>query len=276
MIAACLKWVDRRPQVGALDGVVTVDPRRATMSDADAAALEWALRCGDAWDEPVLALTAGPDGAEAVLRDALACGAAQAVRVDLGPTRGSAVVGRALAAVLREHDVSTVWCGDHSVDRGSGSVPAYLAAELRVRQALGLVGVEIGRGGDLVVLRRLDAGRRERLRLHGGVLSVEGAAAPLRRASLAGALAAPTVVIDVRRAPDASDGATPVLRPFRPRARALPAPRGTSSLDRIVELLDAGTGASHTEVVVVDPPAAADRLLAALTAWGYQSAPARR
>jgi electron transfer flavoprotein beta subunit len=273
MIAACIKWVDRRPQVDPLDGVVTVDPRRGTMSDADAAALEWALRCGDAWDEPVLALTAGPDGAASVLRDALACGAARAVQIDLSPTSASRVVAAAIAGVLREHRVATVWCGDHSIDRGSGSVPAYLAAEMGTAQALGLIDVEVRERADLVVLRRLDGGRRERLRVRGGVLSVEGASAPLRRAALAAALAAGTGTIEVHRGPPAEDGTPALLRPFRPRARALAAPHGASALDRIVELLDVGASSSHGEVVVLDPAAAADRLLAALAAWGYEPAP---
>jgi electron transfer flavoprotein beta subunit len=274
MIAACLKAVDRRPEISAADGTVTVDPRRATMSDADAAALEWALRCGDAWDEPVVAVTAGPDAADSVLRDALACGAAQGVRVDLSPTVGSADVAVAIAAVLRDLRVETVWCGDHSLDRGSGSVPAYLAAELHGVQALGLVGVEVCGPGDLVVLRRLDGGRRERLRVHRGVLSVEGSAARLRRASLADALAARTAALEVRGSSSAADGEPPVLRPFRPRPRAMPAPSGATSLDRVVELFDVGAGRAHVDVVVLDPPAAADRLLSALAAWGYEQAPA--
>ena len=47
MIAACLKWVDRRPEVDPLDAHVSTDARTAGMSAADAAALEWALRTGE-------------------------------------------------------------------------------------------------------------------------------------------------------------------------------------------------------------------------------------
>ena len=49
----------------------------------------------------------------------------------------------ALAAVLGPVGVSSVWCGDHSLDRGTGAVPAYLAAQLGLAQALGLVDVEL-------------------------------------------------------------------------------------------------------------------------------------
>jgi hypothetical protein len=104
------------------------------------------------------------------------------------------------------------------------------------------------------------------------VLSVEGATSALRRAPLPAALAARNDTIEVRRTPPADDGAPAVLRPFRPRARVLAAPHGTSALDRVVELLDVGASPSHGDVVVLDPAAAADRLLAALVAWGYQPA----
>ena len=101
------------------------------------------------------------------------------------------------AAILREAGATMVWCGDHSLDRGSGSVPAYLAAELGLAQALGLVEVEVAAGAALTGLRRLDRGRRERLALDGdGVISVEGATAQLRRASLAAARSARTATID--------------------------------------------------------------------------------
>ena len=70
-------------------------------------------------------------------------------------------------------------------------MPAFLAAELGSGQALGLVGVRAGANGTLRVVRRLDGGRREVLDAPPGtVLSVEGAAASLRRASLPAELAA--------------------------------------------------------------------------------------
>jgi electron transfer flavoprotein beta subunit len=253
---------------------VRTDPRRATTSDADAAALEWALRCGEAWDEPVLAVTAGPVGADVVVREAMAAGAERGIRVELPAATGSALVARAVSAVLRSHQVTTVWCGAHSLDRGSGSVPAYLAASLGCAQALGLVEAEIGPRAELLVLRRLDGGRRERLRLrHGGVLSVEGASSRLRRASLGATLAARAQRVEVHTpslpATTVDGSSAPLLRPYRPRARALPAPSGLRALDRIVELLDAGPSAGPAEVVALEPAAAAERILDALAAWDH-------
>jgi electron transfer flavoprotein beta subunit len=272
VIAACLKSVDRRPQVDPLDAHVSTDARTAGMSAADAAALEWALRAGEAWGQPVLAVTAGPAAADAVLREALAAGAARAIRVDLAGHADSDVVAGALAVELLGAGVTAVWCGDHSLDRGSGSVPAYLAAELGVAQALGLVEIELA-DYEVTALRRLDGGRRERLRVPGSsVLSVEGAAARLRRASLPAAMAARTAPMDVRPGPGSGLTADPILRPFRPRPRVRPAPRG-EVLERIAALTDAGAAKGHSEVVVLDPAAAAERILDALTTWGYRAPP---
>ena len=50
----------------------------------DLAALEHALRLAQRWDAQVVAATVGPGEAEAMLRDALAAGAAEALRVEPG------------------------------------------------------------------------------------------------------------------------------------------------------------------------------------------------
>src|SRR5581483_10352501 len=82
-VVACLKWVDHKPDVDPLTGAVRTDWRTAGLSDADRAALEWALRLGGEWGEPVVAVSAGPAAADAVLVDALSAGATRAVRVEL-------------------------------------------------------------------------------------------------------------------------------------------------------------------------------------------------
>ena len=62
-----------------------------------------------------------------------------------------------------------------------------------------------------------------------------------------------------------------LLRPFRPRAACSPAPPATTALDRVRALTESTAASSHGhEVVVLDPPAAADRILEALAAWGYR------
>jgi electron transfer flavoprotein beta subunit len=271
VVAACLTWSDQRPEVDPLTGTTLEDARSSRMSAADQAALEWALRSAALSGAEVLAATVGPSGADDGLRHAMACGATRAVRVDAPADLPSATVAMLLSDVVA--GAAFVWCGDYSTRRGSGSVPAFLAAHLGVAQALGLVGITVGTDRHQVV-RRLDGGRRERL-LAGApaVLSVEGSTARLRRASLRQELRARTAVVEVRAAGAASDAASPeratTIRPYRPRARALAAPRSADALDRVLALTHAGGGGGRsTEIVHLPPDEAADRILALLAEHG--------
>jgi len=271
MIAACLKWVDARAEVDRLSGSVVADPRTSGASDADLAALEWALRLGDVRGEDVVAVTVGPAEAESMLRDALAAGATRAARVDLPVDVPSADVAAAIADVVR--GASFVLCGAFSLDRGSGSVPAFVAAHLAAAQALGCVTLSPDDDGTSVTAeRRLDGGRRERVRTTGPcVMSVEGGSARLRRAPLHAVVAAHAAVIDVVRpggAPHTSGGTR--RTPFRPRARVLPAPSPElSARERILALTGALVERQPPQLLVLDPDAAADRILDQLRTWGH-------
>lgn len=278
MIAVCLKCVDHRPDVDVLTGEVRTDPRTSGASDADRAALEWALRLGEAWDQPVVALCAGPPSAEPLLREALASGASQAVRVPVAGGASSEAVAAAVAAALPS-DVEVVLCGAWSLDRGSGSVPAFLAAHLHAAQALGLIGLdfEAVRRREVRAERRLDGGRRERLRIPvPAVLSVEGGSARLRRAPLDGVLRARTAPIAVAAGHATAHGGALAAPgggvrtgPFRPRARVLPPPSADlSPRERVLALTGALTNRTPPMRLVLGPAEAADQILAQLRAWG--------
>jgi electron transfer flavoprotein beta subunit len=273
LIAACLKWVDRRPEVDPLDAAATHDRRTSGPSDADQAALEWALRLGEAWSLDVVAVTAGPTEVEPMLRAALAAGATSTTRIDLPFQAASEEVAAALVAAVPTA-VDVVVCGAWSPDRGSGSVPAYLAAGRNSRQALGLVGLAVDdtRARTVLAERRLDGGRRERLRVTApAVLSVEGGLR-LRRASLSAVLRAreaPIEVVPMTRT-FVSRRDHVATAPFRPRARVLPGP--DAALDprqRILALTGALADRDPPRLVRLDPGAAADELLEQLRAWGY-------
>ena len=140
-------------------------------------------------------MTLGPDYCDEALRELLAAGVTAAVRVDSRTDLPSRQVAHALGVAIRSfaRDEVVVVCGDASADRGSGSVPAFLADELDAAQALGLLQLTTSDGdpATMSALRRLDGGRRERLAVPApAVVSVEGAAGELRRASLAATLAA--------------------------------------------------------------------------------------
>ena len=179
-------------------------------------------------------------GRDAVLREALAGRRDAAVRVDL-PAEAPSDVGRATPwRGGHRAGADLVCCAAHySLDRGSGSVPAFLAQHLSAAQALGLVPSRPrpSRRSAIAGRRWSPAGstrrRRERLRVvgPGGALG-RGQLARLRRAPLAAALAAVARRSRCRarrrprrRAPRPADHP-----PGRtgPRARALDAPHGST------------------------------------------------
>ena len=275
MIAVCLKWTPSRLDGGPV-GPDPGDDRFAGVSPADRAALELALRLAAVTGTEVVAVAAGPVGAERTLRDALAAGATRAVRLDMPTDSDSRDVAFELAQVLG--DATVVLCGDYSLDRGSGSVPAFVAHHLAAAQALGLVAIDVDATGAtsgsdaprVHVVRRLDGGRRELLAVPMPcVLSVEGSVATLRRAPLHRVLAARSARVEVVATPPAHHhGAPAIVTSYRPRARVMPAPMG-GALDRVRSLTDAGTASTRGETIEVPPREAAARILAALREWGH-------
>ncbi len=280
-IAVCMKWVALRPDIDPISGAVSSDERWSGPSLADEAALELALQFGAARNAPVIVLTVGDTTADAMLTDALACGATSAIRIteshgDAAPT--SASVAAALAEVLRPLAPQLVFCGDWSLDRGSGSVPPFLAAELDYGQACGVVhihefasNVSSEVAPAMQVDRRLDGGRRESLTITGPtVISVEGAAAHLRRANLAGLMAAQKTPIEIRTTTKLVTSIPPIRTgPFRPRARILDSPSSTEPRQRLEVLTGAFTNRTPPIRATLDPEAAADLILTKLAEWGY-------
>lgn len=296
LVVACLRVSDLRPAVDPLDGTVTRDRLGVGLSPADGTALEHALRIGDAWSARVVALCVGPESVEPVLRDVAALGVS-VVRVPLGDegdghryvselAEDERGLARTLVAALAPFGPpDLVLCGDRSVDRGTGALPAYLAHELGAAQALGLVAVAPVAADDggpaLLVERRLDAGWRERLRVPlPAVCSVEGAGVRLRRATLAGVLAVDGAPVPVDRTPVVVAAAGPETfhvgppRPFRPRTRIVPAPRDADPRLRLLALT--GTLETHDPPTVVHPAdagEAVDVLLGFLVRHGYRDGP---
>lgn len=278
-IAACLKWACLRPDVDALHGTVHLDPVRYGLSDADRAALEVALGLGERWGGSVVAVTAGPVAAEACLREALACGATRAVRASLPEGAPSSAVAVALARVVGRTGAGIVVCGAHSADGGSGAVPAFLAADLGAAQMLGLVGARAvdGPPGRVRGVRRLDGGRREVVEAGAPVVaSVEGSVARLRRAPLPAVLACHDAAVEVVAGPALRSEDAYIVRgsrPYRPRARVLPAPPGATALERVRALTQVGVARRPPEQVTLAPGEAAERILAALAGWGEWQGP---
>ncbi len=274
MIAALLKVVDLHIEVEPLTGEPT-RVRAPGASPADHTALETALRLAGP-GEDVVAVTAAPaqlaESADDVLREALAAGATRAVRLELAPGTPSAQVAAALAPLVA--GARYVLCGDASLDRGSGATPAFLAATLGSAQALGLVDAapDPASEGELLAERRLDGGRRERLRVPApAVISLE-AGVRLRRAPLAAALRARTTAIEVHTPPAGSHGDDNPerLRPYRAPARPVAAPGNADPRERMLALTGMLMPPRARRVVRADPAACADELLDYLAAHGYR------
>ena len=269
-IAAVLKWVDLRPDVDPLEGTVRHDDRTSGFSLADAAALECALLLGEAWQLPVAAITAGPPAAQGVLRDAAAFGPQRLVFVTADIDAPSEAIAEALAPLL--DGAAVVCCGDYSADRGSGSVPAFLAHQLEAAQALGLTGLTPRTPGCLIAQRRLDGGRREHLQVTApAVISVEPGAARLRRASLSGLLAAREAVIEVAEGAVTHGSRVQVMStaPYRPRPKMLPPPHDPLPRARLLALTGALTERTLPRVVRASCDEAADELISYLKDKGY-------
>ena len=192
MIAVCLKLSDRsargRPAHGRRRHRRAHQP--AVRRRRGRARVGPAVR-GGLGRRRSLAVTAGPAEADAVLRERAGRGAARAVRVDAagGPARRG---GGRRAGRRRSRGADLVWCGDQTSRPGSGSVPVLLAAQLGRGPALGLVEVRrrrtaagAGRLGVRAPARRRPT-RAARRSARPAVLSVEGAAARLRRRRLPG------------------------------------------------------------------------------------------
>ncbi|MGC8512419.1 MAG: mycofactocin-associated electron transfer flavoprotein beta subunit [Acidimicrobiales bacterium] len=281
----CVAPDDLRPQVDPLSGTVTVDERRASLSDSDAAAVEHALRMGEAWGLAVVAITVGPPEWEVALAEISALGVAVR-RVDtagngsprsLSPAEIAGDprwVAAQLAAQIRQAGpAAMVVCGDRSARHGVGAVPGLLAAELRMPHALGLVAVELTGYPTLRVDKRLEGGWRERIVVASpSVLSVEAAGVRLRRADLRSLVAAPRNVAEVVPAVEVQlrgtvEFATP--GPYRPRALRVAPPDGDAR-ERLVALAGANvTGSTNRVIGPLDPEEATDELIAFLSGHGY-------
>ena len=102
-IAACVKWVDLRPEIDSLTGAVSQSSRTSGFSAADRAAVETALLLSEAWGAGSLRVVcAGPAAADGALRELLAAGATTATRVELAADATSAQVASALAEALAD------------------------------------------------------------------------------------------------------------------------------------------------------------------------------
>ncbi|MCS6882683.1 MAG: hypothetical protein RMK84_17975 [Oscillochloridaceae bacterium] len=282
-IAVCLKHVPDPATVEVDPLTAALDTRRLLYiaGPADTAALEVALRLAGA-EGHVSALCVGPPAADAVLRQALAAGAAEARRLwaPFLPLQSPAQTALLLAAALQRGETpDLVLCGARSSDHGSGQVPALLAEFLDWPVVCDVTRITLE--GDVArVQRRLDRGAREELEVRlPAVLAVEAGIARLRHASLTGLMRAERAAIPVSDLDDLalepSDLAFPaptarMVTPPRPRTRPIFTPDSTRPAhERIAQIISAGVTRKSGKVLEGPPDQMADVVVEFLRERGF-------
>ncbi len=160
-VVVCLKQIpnpDLQFQIAADGKDIRRDALNYKINGADEYALEEAVRLKEKQGGRVVALTAGPKRTEQMLREALAKGADEAVRVpmdDAGYDVG--MVARILAAAIRTLPHDLVLTGVQSDDQGNSATGGLIAGLLGMPHASVVTRVEAKDGG-LVVATELEGG----------------------------------------------------------------------------------------------------------------------
>lgn len=301
-ILVLVKWLDLQPEFDSVTGTIEFDPNRSGIGEADQTAVEVALRLAEqhraaGHDSTVGVVLSGPVEADQTATELRACGVDMIMRAPIPQELSSHNMAQLLLACghdLLGPKIDLVLTGAASSDRGSGAVPAFIASESNLAQALGIIAIEhvevdgqsadrVGGGVRATLLRRLDGGRRERLIVElPAVLSVEGGvhwdghSVGLRRASLAALLAAQREPVPVWSTNEPGQVALLSYQhgeqqylPWRPRALELPPPTGERALDRIVELTGANVEHRAAQTVTGEPAEMARAIVDQLHEWGY-------
>ena len=212
-IAVCLKHVVTR------DAAVRVDEARTWIRDRDASfelnepdayALEEALRLKEKQGGEVIAVSAGPARVTQALREALARGADRAIHVegDALAKADASVVGKSLAAALKDEKVDLVLTGLQSDDQGFAQVGVILAEVLGLSHATIVMEVQVT-GDGLRVRRELEGGWFQWAAMPlPALLTIQSGINQLRYATLKGIMAAKKKEIRVVEAPA---GLTPLV-----------------------------------------------------------------
>ena len=163
-ILACVtSVVDTQEPIETERGALKIDEAALphVLNPADANALEAALALRDCRaDSRVIAISMGPLLQEGALRDAIAEGVDEVVRLWDDAFAGSDCLGtaRILAAAVEKVGADVVVCGELSLDGGSGQVGAQLAELLRIPMVDRVSTVGLAADGDCLLTERRTGG----------------------------------------------------------------------------------------------------------------------
>jgi len=165
-IIVCLKQIhhvfgktgrdDKNNFISHHDEVFCINP-------LDIAALELALSVKDSKaDTKVLLLTLGPIIAESDLRRCLAMGADELCQIDTDETSDGWTKSLQLADAASELKADLVFCGEKSMDSGSGQIGPFIAAHLGAPFVSRVMDITVTESGQPVrVERNCGRGKRE-------------------------------------------------------------------------------------------------------------------
>jgi electron transfer flavoprotein beta subunit len=195
-IVVCLKQVPKKDSILRIGADAKwIDERDISyeMSEADAYALEEALRQKEKHGGEVVVVSLGPERARQSIKEALAKGADRAIHLFdtvFDTATDSAAVARAIAAALKDEKYDLILTGLQSDDYGFAQVGLILAEQLGLPSATIVMEVQPEEGA-VRVKRELESGWFQWVRLPmPALLTIQSGINQLRYATLKGIMAA--------------------------------------------------------------------------------------
>src|SRR5712691_4809635 len=291
-IVVCVKQTpdSHSVYIDPITGQVDYERFVQVLNDADACAVEAAVRLKEQFGGNVTVITLGPRDAEGALRAALAIGADSALRLwhPQAETWGPFTVAAALAAYLKSDTTPAsdlILCGDAAGDWSSGIVGPALAEQLELPQITGVMRLEAHAQDEklapnLRITRKLERGYRELLEARLPLLvTVTSELNEPRYPSLPAHMAAlePKIPVidplslDNTLGQDEADETTILeMHTPRPRPKRFAAPDSHhSAFQRIGEIIAGGATGRQTKLVEGSPEELARTLVEFLKEKGF-------
>jgi electron transfer flavoprotein beta subunit len=291
-IVVCIKQTPDSSSVyiDPITGLVDYERFVQVLNDADACAVEAAVRLKEQFGGNITVITLGPQDAEGALRAALAIGADSALRLwhPQAETWGPFTVAAALAAYLKSDTTPApdlILCGDAASDWSSGIVGPALAEQLELPQITGVMRLEAHAQDEelatnLRITRKLERGYRELLEAQLPLLiTVTSELNEPRYPSLPAHMAAleakiPVIdplSLDRTLGQDEADETTILeMHTPRPLPKRIAAPDSHhSAFERIGEIISGGATGRQTKLVEGSPEELARTLVEFLKEKGF-------
>src|SRR5256714_5800169 len=195
-IVVCLKQVPKKDSILRIaPDQKWIDERDLSyeMSEADAYALEEALRQKEQHGGEVIVLSLGPERVKQSIKEALAKGADRAIHLNdpiFEQATDAPAIAKALAAALKDEKFDLIFTGLQSDDYGYAQVGLIVAERLNVSSATIVMEVQ-PEGQEVRVKRELESGWFQWVALPmPALLTIQSGINQLRYATLKGIMAA--------------------------------------------------------------------------------------